>query len=571
MVVTTTTVDRRLPRRRAARRRRGDRAGDGPVRRRDRHGPRRGAPAQPGGRRTSSRSPPRAARPTTPASTRKALDQVLEAADYAELRAEQAARRERGDAVQLGHRRLGVRRDHRRRRVHRGRPGRGAPRRHGHGAHRHLAARPGARHGVGDAGERAPRHPDREDHRQARRHRPDPARRAAPWARAACRPAASRSTRPPASWSSWPSSAPPTCWRRTSTTSRWSTARSPVRGTGTGVTLAAAGRAASSCRCDTRVRQRRRRRSRSARTSPSSRSTWSPARRWCDRIITVDDAGPVLNPLLADGQRHGGIAQGIAQALLEEVVYDEDGNPLTATFADYAFPSAAELPSFTLRRHGDADPPEPVGGQGDRRGRHDRRHPGRAERGDRRASPTSGCATSTCRLARCGSGRRSRLRRRTLVKIEMTVNGEATSADVEPRLLLAHYLRDVLGLKATNIGCDTTSCGACTVLLDGESVKSCTVLAVQADGSRSPRSKGSADGPDDLHPVPAAFRAEHGLQCGFCTPGHGDGGGRACSRRTRSPPSGRSGRGWRATSAAAPATTTSCARCSPRAGRTRTS
>jgi carbon-monoxide dehydrogenase large subunit len=83
-----------------------------------------------------------------------------------------------------------------------------------------------------------------------------------------------------------------------------------------------------------------------------------------DRIVTVDDAGPVLNPLLAEGQRHGGIAQGISQALLEEVVYDEDGNPLTATFADYAFPSAAELPSFTLVDMATPTPLNPIGAKG---------------------------------------------------------------------------------------------------------------------------------------------------------------------------------------------------------------
>ncbi|MCY7342653.1 MAG: (2Fe-2S)-binding protein [Pseudonocardia sp.] len=105
------------------------------------------------------------------------------------------------------------------------------------------------------------------------------------------------------------------------------------------------------------------------------------------------------------------------------------------------------------------------------------------------------------------------------MKIEMTVNGEATAADVEPRLLLAHYLRDVIGLKATNIGCDTTSCGACTVLLDGESVKSCTLLAVQADAQSVVTMEGLSPDPGSLHPVAAAFRAEHGLQCGFCTPG----------------------------------------------------
>jgi carbon-monoxide dehydrogenase small subunit len=107
-------------------------------------------------------------------------------------------------------------------------------------------------------------------------------------------------------------------------------------------------------------------------------------------------------------------------------------------------------------------------------------------------------------------------------ELSITVNGEARTDEVEPRLLLAHYLRDVRGLRATNIGCDTTSCGACTVLVDGESVKSCTVLAVAAADSSVTTLEGLAAtgaGPDGLHPVQAAFRAEHGLQCGFCTPG----------------------------------------------------
>jgi aerobic-type carbon monoxide dehydrogenase small subunit (CoxS/CutS family) len=104
-------------------------------------------------------------------------------------------------------------------------------------------------------------------------------------------------------------------------------------------------------------------------------------------------------------------------------------------------------------------------------------------------------------------------------KVEITVNGEPITADVEPRLLLAHFLRDVVGLKATNIGCDTSSCGACTVLLDGESVKSCTVLAVQADQQSVTTMEGLSPDPEHLHPVAAAFHAEHGLQCGFCTPG----------------------------------------------------
>ena len=105
------------------------------------------------------------------------------------------------------------------------------------------------------------------------------------------------------------------------------------------------------------------------------------------------------------------------------------------------------------------------------------------------------------------------------MQVQITVNGEQHTDDVEPRLLLAHYLRDVCGLTATNIGCDTTSCGACTVLLDGESVKSCTLLAAQVDGGEVTTLEGLSPDGADLHPVAAAFRTEHGLQCGFCTPG----------------------------------------------------
>jgi carbon-monoxide dehydrogenase small subunit len=104
------------------------------------------------------------------------------------------------------------------------------------------------------------------------------------------------------------------------------------------------------------------------------------------------------------------------------------------------------------------------------------------------------------------------------VRVGITVNDTLTEHEVEARTLLVQYLRDVVGLTGTNIGCDSTSCGACTVLLDGESVKSCTVLAVQADGRSVTTIEGLADG-DTLHPMQAAFREHHGLQCGYCTPG----------------------------------------------------
>ena len=105
-----------------------------------------------------------------------------------------------------------------------------------------------------------------------------------------------------------------------------------------------------------------------------------------------------------------------------------------------------------------------------------------------------------------------------MTNVALTVNGERRDADVEPRLLLVYFLREQLGLKGTNVGCDTSSCGACTVLVDGESVKSCTVLAVQADGTDVTTIEGLASG-DELHPVQQAFQEQHGLQCGFCTPG----------------------------------------------------
>ena len=105
-----------------------------------------------------------------------------------------------------------------------------------------------------------------------------------------------------------------------------------------------------------------------------------------------------------------------------------------------------------------------------------------------------------------------------MTQVSVVVNGMRRDADVEPRTLLVYFLREHLGLTGTNIGCDTTSCGSCTVLLDGESVKSCTLLTAQADGREVTTIEGLASD-DELHPIQEAFHRNHGLQCGFCTPG----------------------------------------------------
>ncbi|MBJ7600426.1 MAG: carbon monoxide dehydrogenase [Candidatus Nephthysia bennettiae] len=104
-------------------------------------------------------------------------------------------------------------------------------------------------------------------------------------------------------------------------------------------------------------------------------------------------------------------------------------------------------------------------------------------------------------------------------KVSLTVNGRQREHEVEARLLLVHYLRDVIGLTGTHVGCDTSQCGACTILMDGKAVKSCTLFAVQADGHDLKTIEGMAAADGTLHPIQQAFWDEHGLQCGFCTPG----------------------------------------------------
>jgi len=105
------------------------------------------------------------------------------------------------------------------------------------------------------------------------------------------------------------------------------------------------------------------------------------------------------------------------------------------------------------------------------------------------------------------------------MKVSMTVNGVAVSHDVEPRTLLVQYLRENLGLTGTHVGCDTSSCGACTLILNGEAVKSCSLLAVQCEGAEVTTIEGLAASDGTLHPIQEGFREKHGLQCGYCTPG----------------------------------------------------
>jgi carbon-monoxide dehydrogenase small subunit len=104
-------------------------------------------------------------------------------------------------------------------------------------------------------------------------------------------------------------------------------------------------------------------------------------------------------------------------------------------------------------------------------------------------------------------------------KVRVTINGTSREDEVEPRLLLVHYLRDVVGLTGTHVGCDTSQCGACTIHVDGKAVKSCTLFAVQADGHELKTIEGLAQPDGTLHPLQQAFWDEHGLQCGYCTPG----------------------------------------------------
>ena len=151
------------------------------------------------------------------------------------------------------------------------------------------------------------------------------------------------------------------------------------------------------------------------------------------------------------------------------------------------------------------------------------------------------------------------------LSITLTVNGQRRQGEAEPRKTLADFLREDLELTGTHLGCEHGVCGACTVLLDGEPVRSCLMLAVQARGASVTTIEGLADG-DDLNPLQEALRDEHSFQCGFCTPGFLMQIDRVAAARTRRRPRPRSARRSRATSAAAPATRRSSTACSRRAG-----
>ena len=307
----------------------------------------------------------------------KALDAVLEASGYADLRAEQAARRASRRHQAARHRRVGVRRGHRAgRAAHRVGRVRGQRRRLGDRVRRHQRPRPGPPHRVRDARQRRARHPDGQDHARQLRHVACAARFGHARARVRCRPPAARSTSRRKACSTGRRRSPPTCSRRRPTTSSSATAacrwpacrRRPCRGPSSRRrrrTRPSCPTASSRARCATS----------STSTAPTRRSRSASHVSVVEvdtetggvtmlRHVAVDDCGRILNPMLVRGQQHGGIAQGAAQALYEQVQYDADGNPITSNLADYAIPSAAELCSFETSNTQTDSPRNPLGAKG---------------------------------------------------------------------------------------------------------------------------------------------------------------------------------------------------------------
>ncbi len=240
-----------------------------------------------------------------------------------------------------------------------------------------------------------------------------------------------------------------------------------------------------------------------------------------EKFLVAEDAGRIINPMIAEGQVHGGIAQGIGNALLEEIIYDDSGAILTATLADYLPPTAHEIPPIEL--HHIETPSDELDHQGQGAGR--RRHHRRARRGhqcgQRCAVPirsgdrrdTGDAAAHSRRHPQCGESRMSQK-----AAITLNINGRGYPIKVEPRRTLADAIREDCGQTGTHIGCEHGICGACTVIVNGEPVRSCLMFAVQADGKKIRTVEGLAQG-DKLHPMQQAFMDHHGLQCGFCTPG----------------------------------------------------
>ena len=240
-----------------------------------------------------------------------------------------------------------------------------------------------------------------------------------------------------------------------------------------------------------------------------------------EKFLVAEDAGRIINPMIADGQVHGGIAQGIGNALLEEIIYDENGGILTATLADYLPPTAHEIPPIELH-HLETPSVNSITkakglGEGGAIGApaavinaiNDALTPFGVQIDEMPATP------QRIRAALRGSGE-SRMSAKTT--ITLTINGRDHAIAVEPRRTLVDAIREDCGQTGTHIGCEHGICGACTVIVDGEPVRSCLMFAVQAAGKKIRTVEGLANG-DTLHPMQQAFMDHHGLQCGFCTPG----------------------------------------------------
>ena len=240
-----------------------------------------------------------------------------------------------------------------------------------------------------------------------------------------------------------------------------------------------------------------------------------------EKFLVAEDAGRIINPMIADGQVHGGIAQGIGNALLEEIIYDENGGILTATLADYLPPTAREIPEIELHHieTPSANSITQAKGLGE---------------GGTIGAPAAVINAINDALSPFGGGnqrdagdppahtrcfaqsREGCMSNKTAITVN--INRREYAIAVEPRRTLADAIREDCGQTGTHIGCEHGVCGACTVIVDDEPMRSCLMFAVQADGKKIRTVEGLADG-DRLHPMQQAFMDHHALQCGFCTPG----------------------------------------------------